>query len=189
MAQEKHYLDDFCRMIRERSSEHKRAINALHPIASTQMISILRQELDSMIRVIYLLAISDIEYREHLMRLTIDGEKWQHPNSRRQVTDRDMVALANSFQHWTEYVYRFGCAFIHLSEFHDYKTADPVAKLNTEDRNAIYNYMNQYHGMPSRDFSFQDLLMFLPMVFDKISSNLECYVKSLEEGKKIDLRE
>jgi hypothetical protein len=55
--------------------------------------SILRQELDSMVRVIYLLQQNVVE-RVRLISLTLDGDKWQvetNNGKMRHVTDRDMV--------------------------------------------------------------------------------------------------
>jgi hypothetical protein len=47
--------------------------------------------------------------------------------------------------------------------------------------------MQNYHGGPAGpEFSFDDLVPYLPGVLEKISDNLECYLKDLEGGKVID---
>jgi hypothetical protein len=38
------------------------------------------------------------------------------------MTDREMIVIAHELQGWTQSVYKFGCAFIHLSSLHDYTT-------------------------------------------------------------------
>src|SRR5690348_14381253 len=97
----------FCAIIRQRSKENAQAFSLLSTKNLTgQLFSILRQELDSMIRVIYLLQISDLAERHSLIALTLDSKKWK-------ITDKQMVGIANNLQGWTEYVYKFGCGFIH----------------------------------------------------------------------------
>lgn len=50
-------IESFCRQVRSRSKEHQKAIGLLSEAGlAGQMVAILRQELDSMVRVIYLLA-------------------------------------------------------------------------------------------------------------------------------------
>jgi hypothetical protein len=69
----------FCAMIRNRSDENRRAMHCfstLHGVLSPAF-SILRQELDSMIRMIYLLKITDPVERQRLIRSTLHGERWR----------------------------------------------------------------------------------------------------------------
>jgi hypothetical protein len=146
-----------------------------------QVVSILRQELDSMVRVIYLLSIENRARRLALVDASVAGRIWTHENSRRRVTDRDMVEIAATLAGWTESVYRFGCAFIHLSAFHDCKERDPLQMISRLERDAIIRHMRRYHGGPVGDRpTFGDVVPFLPLVFSKIADNLECYVSRLE---------
>jgi hypothetical protein len=95
-----------------------------------------------------------------------------------------MVDLANQLQGWTESVYRFGCAFIHLSRFHDHQARDPMDMISDDEKEAVLKHMRHYHGGPhGSDPRFNDLIPYLPGVFEKIASNLECYVKDLQAGK------
>ncbi|MCA1615491.1 MAG: hypothetical protein LC800_15600 [Acidobacteria bacterium] len=180
-------LEVFCRQVRSRSNDHRRAIELLQLDGPpSQIISILRQELDSMIRVIYLLSISDMAYREQLIKASTEGQRWRHKDVKKLVTDRDMVNLANNLQGWVESVYRFGCAFIHLSIFHDYRERDPMDAITSEERRDILHHIRTYHGGPEQvDPKFNDLLPYLPMVFDKIASNLEFHLADLEAGRVI----
>jgi hypothetical protein len=71
-------MDDikkFCEILRKRSAEHSEAMNRVHDLPGI-MASILRQELDSMVRAIYLLAITDIKERKRLVAQTFAGENW-----------------------------------------------------------------------------------------------------------------
>ena len=84
----------------------------------------------------------------------------------------------------SQLVYKFGCSFIHLTRFHDYALDNPLNLLAKEDKGNILKYMRQYHGGPQDDNpSFEEFARYFPCVFEKISSNLECYIKSLEENK------
>jgi len=179
------YLEVFCRQVRARSNEHRMAIGLMYPPRlSSQILSILRQELDSMIRVIYLLSISDMAYRDELIKASVEGHQWTKRGSRKKITDRDMINLANKLQDWIESVYRFGCAFIHLSSFHDYEERDPMDMISEDEKEAILKHMRYYHGGPLEpNPRFNDLIPYLPRVFEKITSNLECYIKDLESGK------
>lgn len=175
-------LQTFCRQVRARSAEHREALHLLHGRRILSQVSaILRQELDSMVRVIFLLSIVDKPYRHQLIDASVNGEKWTAKGKKACVTDREMVELAETLQGWTHSVYKFGCAFIHLSSFHDYEHRDPFVALPVDEKAAILNHLRNYHGGPaSGDPSFEDLLPYLPMVFEKVADNLECYLKQLE---------
>lgn len=151
------------------------------------MVGILRQELDSLIRVIFLEQ-QDPGLRAQLLDQAVSGEVWKLPTSKgklSKVTDRQMVDtadLAPNLQGWTQLVYRFGCSFVHLSDLHDYLARDPFRGLPLEDRQNIAKYLRQYHGgNVSADSTFDEITAYLPKVLDKIASNLECYLKDLEQ--------
>ena len=174
-------LSIFIRQIRSRSREHRQAMQLLaNARLAGQMVAILRQELDSMVRVIYLRTQAP-ERKELLIEASVKGEKWSKESSRAKVTDKEMVDLAQELQGWTQSVYKFGCAFIHLSGLHDYNDRDPLAQLPEDERNDILRHCRYYHGGPAEgQESFNDLIPFLPNVLDKISGNLECYLADLE---------
>jgi hypothetical protein len=181
-------LKTFCRQVRARSAEHREALHLLHTHHLYGLIvSILRQELDSMIRVIYLLSIQDRAYRNQLIQAAVDGKPWTHQGRRLRITDREMVDLAQRLQGWTESVYRFGCAFIHLSRCHDYGARDPVQGLSSAEQADLVAHLRRNHGGPPHsNVSFEDLLPYLPSVFHKIADNLESYVQLLEAEDDLD---
>jgi len=186
----------FCQMVRCRSDENRRAMQALVRISQkviSPVMSLLRQELDSMIRAIYLLSIHEPTERTSLIESTISGKKWQVRTEKgkfRNVTDKEMAELAQKLQGWTRSVYKFGCAFIHLSNFHNCFDEDPFQGLPESERKDILDHMRYYHGGPLNDNpDIYELSNYLPMVFDKISDNLKCYLRDLEEGKTIKMEE
>ena len=184
--------DTFCCAVRLRSSENRAAMDCLSHQQNvlSPMMAILRQELDSMVRVIWLLSTDDKTERERLIHATLSGEKWTEHTSegkKRKITDREMVELGQWLHGWTESVYKFGCAFIHLSDFHNHATEDPFRKLHKTEREDILRHMRAYHGGPSGDDpGMAELARYIPQVFDKIAGNLDCYVTSLAEGKMIE---
>jgi len=178
----------FCRQVRARSAEHRAVLARLSPAgAFGTLVGVLRQELDSMVRVIYLLSLSDMNERRRLIQQAVSGKPWPITDAQGRVTDREMVKLASRLHGWTSSVYKFGCGFIHLSGLHDYQTRDPLALIDRAEKQAILGHLRHYHGGPSSDTpTFEELASYLPRVFEKIASNLECYVRSLEQGEVLD---
>lgn len=175
----------FERQVRHRSSEHLKAMSVLaaHRLYGP-MISVLRQELDSMVRVIFLLA-QPIDIRDQLIADSVSGRKWKV--GRQKVTDRQMVDIAQELQGWTASVYKFGCAFIHLSALHDYNERDPLQLLPTSERDDILAHCLRYHGGPvGSDAGFMDLVPFLPRALEKVAGNLQCYLDDLLNGRSLD---
>ena len=182
-------MQEFIELIKARSDEHELAFSRIHDLPGS-MMSILRQELDSLIRVLYLLAIRDLEERKRLMACTINGERWKIKTPKGKpavVTDAAMVEVADQFEGWAHSVYKFGCAFIHLSNFHGYNATNPLKTLSIQEKEDILNHMRHYHGGPESDNpTFHELARYFPKVFDKIKGNLECYLEDLAEEVSVE---
>ncbi|MFZ2448759.1 MAG: hypothetical protein WAW37_20545 [Syntrophobacteraceae bacterium] len=146
-----------------------------------------------MIRTIYLLVVKDLNERRRLIGSTLHGERWkvQTPKGKwRDVTDREMVDVAQQLQGWTRSVYKFGCAFVHLSDFHNHLVENPFDKLPENEKQDILSHMRYYHGGPHHDKpDMAELALYVPQIFEKICSNLECYLEQLEQGERIDENE
>ncbi len=183
----KEALQTFCRQVRERSRENRQAL-ALSQGAElySNVFGILRQELDSMIRVIFLLSLSDSTRRNSLIDDAVNGRIWKK-NAKGRITDREMIELADRLHSWSRSVYRFGCAFIHLSSLHDYRERDPFDRLSQEERTDLLQHLRYYHGGPDSDVpTFQDIVCYLPSVFEKVAGNLEYYLHQLELGEQLE---
>jgi hypothetical protein len=185
----------FCDMIRNRTGENRRAMHCFFPphCMLSPAYSILRQELDSMIRVIYLLSIKSLKERSRLIQATLHGKKWKVQTSKnkwKNITDRDMVQLSQKLRNWTQSVYQFGCAYIHLSDYHNYLAENPFNRLSEPERQNILSHLRNYHGGPCNDNpDIKELASYIPLIFDKIASNLDCYLKRLEQDEILEIRE
>lgn len=181
--------EKFCKILRERSDENKKAINLMIQNGLYgQAISILRQELDSMVRVIFLLNEPNLSIRTHFIDQTLNNQKWTLPNSRTVVTDRNMVDLANTLFGWAQSVYKLGCAFIHLSPMSNYKNGNPFLQLSREEIENIKLHLNDYHGFPlTNGLTMESVTPYLLRVFTKVSDNLKSYIDGLERNRIGDL--
>ena len=179
-------IEKFSNILRKRSAEHSEAISRMHDLPG-MMASILRQELDSMVRVIFLLTISDLNERKRLVNQTLSGDVWTIKTAKgkdKKITDREMVEVSNKMKGWTLSVYKFGCAFIHFSNYHDYSESNPFDSLSSEEKRDMISHLRYYHGGPRSDHpSFSEIAAYFPRVFDKITGNLECCIKDLESNK------
>ena len=178
----------FCRRVRARTAEHRAAMShATSAGLASVAVSILRMEVDSLVRTIFLLSNSEGE-RRRLLSESARGLHWMRPSTNgkmKRITDRMMVDLAQQLHGWTESVYRFGCAFIHLSNLHDYGVRDPLLALSVADRRTVLRHIRTYHGgphVPDTEVTLTELVPFFPRILAKIASNLESYLKALETG-------
>jgi len=179
-------IETFCRHVRARSAENRQAMLVLRALPG-QMAAVLRQELDSLVRVVFLLAQDDRSYRQRLIGDSLSGMRWHRRESKQPATDRGMVNLTDRLHGWTKSVYAFGCAFIHLSNLHDYAARDPLAVITEPERKATLDHLRYYYGGPNGAFpGFSDVVPYLPMVFTKIADNLECYVKQIEQDGELE---
>ena len=115
-------IDIFCRAVEARSMEHREAMDVAMLHGWWAIVgSVLRMELDSMIRVIYLLETPDA--RDRILASCVAGKGFKA--DRHRIPDRDMIAVATAHNGWVDAVYKFGNKFVHLTDAHDYAEVDP----------------------------------------------------------------
>jgi len=172
-------IQRFCSQARARSDEHRAAMATAHVEGWRSIeVSILRMELDSLVRVVYLNHHCDLMRRvELLTRATTPGIKFG-------VHDSDMVDFTEGLTWltgWPRRVYDYSNAFIHLSSQHDYGVHDPFQRLDNDERTAITSYLREYHGGTiAANSTFEEVVDYVPKVFDKIARNLEIELSGLE---------
>jgi hypothetical protein len=157
-------------------------------LLSTQM-SIIREEVDSLIRAIDLL-LKGNEERADLIKNAIDARVWgvtRENGDPRRVPDARMVDSAGKLHDWVRNLYDFGCSFIHLTGLHDYQERDPFRLLSSEERESVSRFVNHYYGTSiTADSSFAEIREFVPRIFKKVAENLERYLHSLEENEQLN---
>jgi hypothetical protein len=182
---------EYISLIQKRSTENEKALQLLFSQnLFGNCLSTLRQELDSFIRIMYLGRISDINERERLMQLTLSGKRWKvltGNNKFRPVTDKEMEEKASELHGYIHYVYKFGCSFIHLSDFHNYENENPFDKLDEVEQFDISFYLKQYHGVPlETELTVDNISILLPAIFKKISANMTYYFGAILNDGMID---
>jgi hypothetical protein len=182
-------VETFCRMTEARSREHHEAMRvALNEGWLAIAGSVLRMELDSMMRVIWLLRHPDT--RDQILASCVAGRGFSDGRRIRDGemvadADREIAADAADENGWVRSVYDFGNTFVHLTNAHDYAATDPFQAY--EHRDEVIEFLNYYHpgkvpGLPVDDKStLRDLAAYAPHVLEKITSNLDTYVTCLRE--------
>ena len=169
----------FCNIVKQRSSENYNSFMMLHKNGLYgNCISILRQELDSYLRIMYLL---ESDKKELFISQTLAGLKWSYIKNGRKYNITDAIILNNIFdiQGWEKRVYDLGCAFIHLSNFHNYLLVNPFLSLSENDKKSILQFIKDYHGIELQELNINTIIPVLPLVMEKISKNLQCAVESI----------
>jgi hypothetical protein len=172
----------FCRTVKARSQEHHQTMEiALERGWWAIAGSVLRMEVDSVIRVIYLLHNPDT--RDRILASCVRGNGFK--DGRNRIPDQQMIRVATSDNNWVNAVYRFGNKFVHLTDAHDYADVDPFQAYDQKDE--VINYLNQYHGgklsgQPlGASSTLRDIAAYAPLVLDKITSNLLGYIERLRK--------
>lgn len=174
-------LKQFCEIVKKRSEENSKSIKLLYEQKLYgNCISILRQELDSMVRVLFLLSQGQ-ETRQLLIQQTLDNQKWSI--GKRQIKDFELINNVLNLHGWARNVYLFGCSFIHLSVFHYYSEQDPFSKLSKSELDLIKDFMKNYHNFPQdSEITFDTMQPYLLDIFNKISANLKYSLEDLAKN-------
>ena len=173
--------NNFYSAIKKRSDENQKALDWLLENQIYSLVgSIIRMELDSLFRLCYYKSKSETE-QANLLQQFDTGQRWS--GEKGLVTDRKMVEyLANVLMlNWAIPIYDIGCAFIHLSPYHDWNNGnDPTRNISKDVRKSIVEHVESQHEKQLNiDFSFNDLISVANDVFGKLRSNLLCELNKL----------
>ncbi len=145
-------------------------------------ISIMLQELEQVIRILYLLNQPDY-IRDQLINNSINNQKWfiiDVNNKRRYIKEAEIFHFSDNLTGWEAGIIEFGSCFRNISNNYNYMSKDPIKSLNDSERNSIYKYIIEYHNKEfSNDYSITDLIPVLPMIFSKISDKIKEYIRIL----------
>ena len=173
----------FINAVLKRKEENKKAFSWLMEEKLYSLIgSILRLELDSLIRVAYLNSINDINQMECLLKQFNKGKRWKY--EKQLITDRAMLnnVMWNLGLGWAQPIYDICCAFIHLSPYHDWGEIEPTRAISDLERSSIVQYVKEQQNIClANDFEFSDLVKISSGVFDKLHRNLECEIENFKQ--------
>ncbi|MFC3629666.1 hypothetical protein ACFOM8_09430 [Paracoccus angustae] len=174
-------LRAYMRLVEKRSCEHNQAFGLLYAQGLYgACAAIIRLEIDNLMRVDYLAFSVPLTDRDGLCRNVLTGARWQRLSAKGKFTDiRDVEfhTYANDNHSWVSLAYGFSSKFIHLTNFWAYGISEPLATMSADERSEIVSYLRSYHGFTGHDLHMDDLFKLLPQVFEKIRSNVECYVE------------
>ena len=183
----------FFEAIKKRSDEHKKAFEfAVQEKLYGQMGAIIRQELDSLLRVDYFKRLSEQEKKDTLAKF-LANEKRTFPSDanmletntiKYELPSKDCdeeieLMLGAMSMGWTRFIYSIGCSLIHLTQLHNSGEVEPQLAFTDEERREIVEGVNCWQKLAmkssfriSQDFTFNDLVMAAPAAFHKLRSNL-----------------
>ena len=169
-------LNSFYSAIRKRSDENQKALDWLLSEKIYSLVgSIIRMELDSLFRLYYFNSRNEND-KKTLLRQFHAGQPWH--GEKRLVRDRDMVNLLarTLILDWATPIYDIGCAFIHLSPYHDWNNDnDPTRNISNDVRETIVEHVKAHHQKElSVNFTFDDLISITNDVFCKLRGNILC---------------
>lgn len=147
-----------------------------------KVVGILREELELYIKTFYLLN-QDILTKESLLKQFF---KYNQLSNSKGVILRDreilnFVTEINGYG-WEELTYKYGCYFIHLTVFHNWSDEDVTEIIKPHEKKMLIEYINQFHSANlTINSTFEDIIKYSLVVFEKIKTNMECSLKKLEE--------
>lgn len=174
-------LNEFKKSLATRSNSNYNAfVLLLENQMYDQAISIMRSELDSFVRVMYLLEHGERKYA--FIKQTFSMELWKDKQG--LVTDKKLLSNKSLFG-WERLIYDFGCYFLHLSYYHGLEYNKMVDTWGTKTKTQVRTYLYQYHGYKIENFyipdnyNFDDIIFILPDVMKKITGNLKFFIEKL----------
>ena len=85
------------------------------------------------------------------------------------------------------FVYKLGCAFIHLSAMVYYKNSNPFCfYLFQKEMTSQGFYINIISFPLELELNLENIIPYLDKVFNKVSSNLACYIEDLRQNKLLE---
>ena len=172
---------EYKNMIQHRLEENWKSFNILLGLNHYgNCISIICQELDQFIRVLFLLKQNSIE-KENFINNSINNQKWYRIGSngkKEYITEESISLFAKTLTGWESSIYKFGYVFENVSKNFNYVLKDPIKGLDDKERKIVSDYVKEYHdnNFP-KDYTIEDLMPVFPMIFMKISNSIKEYAK------------
>lgn len=162
--------DELKGIVERRLGENWKSFRILYKLKHyDNCISIMCQELDQYIRLLYLIK-QPYDKKEHLINCSINSKKWN-------VLDQDIEQFANGLDGWDADIFEFRNIFDKLTINYNYLLRNPLNGINESEKESIYKYIKKYHDDEFvRDYSLAELVPILPMIFNRISESITCCI-------------
>jgi hypothetical protein len=175
--------DEYKRLVSHRLEEDLKSFRLLFGMKHYgNCVSLMCQELDQMIRLLFLLNSSQRD-RISFMESSINNHKWyvlNKENKKENITDETLADFTKTLAGWDKSIYDFGFAFKDMSNAFNYGSKDPIKGMSEENRKKLYDYIIAYHKKDfPNDFSINDLFPVLPEIINVISLNLKNYIEKI----------
>jgi len=168
--------DEYVKLVCQRLEENWKSFSILFSMKHYgNCISIMRQELEQSINVLFLIKQRNMD-RDYLIDLAINNKKWHVivDAKKENITEEVLRKFSRSLDGWERKVYEFGFAFKSLSVNYNYMLKNPIVSLNEEERNSIHAYIEEYHDASfPHDFTIEDVIPIIPRIFAVLSERLK----------------
>jgi hypothetical protein len=145
-------------------------------------ISIMCQELDQMISILFILNRNEYE-QNHLINLSANSHKWYFldgENKKNYIVEKDLIEYADTFVGWEKSIYEFGLSFHKLSINYNYLLKDPILGMSDIEKKHISDYIKEYHDSNfNNEFGIQELVPFLENIFTSITQRIGTFLDKL----------
>jgi hypothetical protein len=175
--------EEYKKIVAQRLEENRKSFDLLFGIKHFgNCLSIMCQELDQVIKILFLLNSSKNEQKQYI-ESSINNHKWfilNVDNKKEYLTEDIFTTFSETLNDWDKGIYEFGLAFGNLAITYNYGTKDPIKSMNDNDKEKIYKYIFEYHNAEfPKDYDLSQLILELPTIFNKISLNLQKYLDRL----------
>ena len=176
-------IDEYKKIVLQRLEENRKSFDLLFGIKHYgNCISIMRQELDQVIKLLFLLNSTKDEQKQYI-DASINNHRWfilGTDNKKNYITDDDLTTFSETLVDWDKSIYEFGLAFGSLVNTFNYGTKDPIKSIGENDKEKIYKYIVEYHNkIFPKEYDLGKLILELPTILNKISINLQKYMEML----------
>jgi hypothetical protein len=174
---------EFRKIIEHRLDENWKSFKLLFSMNHYgNCISIMCQELDQMISLLFLLNRSEVE-RKHLINLSANNHKWyflDYDVKKKYINEKDIILFADTLEGWDKSIYEFGLSFNKLSINFNYLMKDPIKGMSDSEKNQIYTFIKDYHDNEfPKQFDQKELVPLLEEVFTIITKKIGAYLDKL----------
>jgi hypothetical protein len=175
--------EEYKKMVTHRLEENIKSFHLLFGMKHYgNCISIMCQELDQMIRILFLINSSSNE-KQQFMYSSINSHKWYITNKENKkvyITDEMLLKFAETLKDWDKSIYQFGFSFKNLTNNFNYGSRDPIKSMSKMDRDKLFCYITEYHQKEFKsDFTIEDFIPILPEIIEKISIYMKIYLDKI----------